>query len=180
LRGQGANTHVYWVTNNLLTDWVQLPESCPEHLMIAREVKHVLTGNLNAKIDCCPPFPGKERHLLRETLGRIAHGTEICPKGLYEIDEETQEVKLAEEFAMPGTEELKSLEIWGHKYPILLKAGRCTHIAPAGMSEEERDEYMAKIGEEDKAEERYRALMEDVPFKGLETAWISKVCGDTQ
>jgi radial spoke head protein 4/6 len=88
-RGEGANSQVYWVTNNLLCDWIQLPESQPEHLMIAREVKHVFTGNLNSKIDCCPPFPGKERHYLREQLGRITHATEICPKGLYEIDEET-------------------------------------------------------------------------------------------
>jgi hypothetical protein len=57
---------------------------------------------------------------------------------------------LAEEFAMPGTEELKSLEIWGHKHPNLLKAGRCSHIAPAGMGEEEKDEYMAKLAEDDK------------------------------
>jgi len=44
---------------------------------------------LNAEIDSCPPFPGKERHLLRATVARITHATEICPKGLYEIDEET-------------------------------------------------------------------------------------------
>jgi len=87
-RGVGANTHVFWVTNDLFKDWVQLPESQPEHLMIAREIKHVLTGNLNAKIDSCPPYPGKERHLLREQLARITHSTEICPKGLYEFDEE--------------------------------------------------------------------------------------------
>lgn len=105
-RGEGANKHVYWVTNDLLCDWVQLPESQPECMMISREIKVILTGNLNAKIDTCPPFPGKERHYLREQLARIAHATEICPKGLYEVDEETNEVKLAEEFAMPSTAEL--------------------------------------------------------------------------
>lgn len=148
--------------------------------MVAREIKHTLSGNLNAQINCCPPFPGKERHLLRAQLARISHATEMCPKGLYEIDEETQEVKLAEEFAIPGTEELKSLEAWGHKHPIILKAGRCSHIAPVGMGEEEREEYLGKLAEEDKVEERYRALNEDTPIPGLETAWISKLCGDTQ
>jgi radial spoke head protein 4A len=44
---------------------------------------------LNAEIDSCPPFIGKERHLLRATVARITHATTICPKGLYEIDEET-------------------------------------------------------------------------------------------
>jgi radial spoke head protein 4A len=146
--------------------------------MIARHIKHVFTGNLNAKIDCCPPFPGKERHYLREQIGRITHGTEICPKGLYEIDEETQEVKLAEEFAMP--EDIKNPESWGHKHPNLLKAGRCSHIAPEGMGEEERDEYMAKLGEEDKQEERFRGINEDTPIAGLEFSWTIRTCGDTQ
>lgn len=76
-----------------------------------------LTGNLNAPIDSCPPFPGKERHFLRAQLARIQHGTEIVPKGLFEIDEETNEQKYAEEFAIPGTDELKSLENWSHALP---------------------------------------------------------------
>jgi len=84
-------------------------------MMVGREIKVILTGNLNAKIESCPPFPGKERHYLREQLARITHATEICPKGLYEVDEETNEVKLAEEFSMPSTAELQSLEVWGHK-----------------------------------------------------------------
>jgi len=71
---------------------------------------------LNAEIDSCPPFPGKERHLLRATVARITHATEICPKGKYEVDEETNEIKEAEEYALPGTEELKSLEAWGHRH----------------------------------------------------------------
>jgi hypothetical protein len=53
---------------------------------------------------------------------------------------------------------LRSLEAWGHRYPIILKAGRCTHLAPAGMGEEEAAEWSAKMAEEDKQEERYRAL----------------------
>lgn len=74
-----------------------------------------LTGNLNANIDSSPPFPGKERHFLRAQLARIQHGTEICPKGLYEMNEETNEPQFAEEFAIPGTDELKALETWCHK-----------------------------------------------------------------
>jgi radial spoke head protein 4A len=91
---------------------------------------------LNAEIDTCPPFPGKERHLLRATVARITHSTEICPKGLYEIDEETQEIKPAEEFALPGCDELKNLEAWGHRHPNILKAGRCSHAPPVGIPED--------------------------------------------
>lgn len=89
-------------------------------------------------------------------------------------------MKLAEEAPALGIEELKSLEIWAHMHPILLKAGRCTHVPPKGVSDEERDEILAKLAEEDKVEERFKALQEDVPVKGLETAWLSKVSGDTQ
>ena len=88
-------------------------------------------------------------------------------------------MKLAEEGPSLTTESLKSLETWGHLNPVILMAGRCTHIAPQGMTDEEKDEYMAKVAEEDKVEERFKALQEDNPVKGLETSWLSKVCGDT-
>jgi len=61
----------------------------------------VITGDLNASIDSNPSFPGKERHFIRAQIARISHGTYIVPKGLYELDEETEEVKLAEEIAIP-------------------------------------------------------------------------------
>jgi len=64
-RGKGVNAVVFWVTDNLLSDWIQLPDCRPEHLIIARMMKHVMTGDLNACIESNPPFPGKERHFLR-------------------------------------------------------------------------------------------------------------------
>jgi radial spoke head protein 4A len=73
-----------------------------------------MSGDLNATIDSNPPFPGKERHFLRAQLGRIFAATQIAPKGLYEIDEESGKVRFAEEFSVPATEELKSLEQWGN------------------------------------------------------------------
>ena len=48
------------------------------------------------------------------------------------------------------------------------------------MSEEEKDEKMAKLAEEDPVLERYKALNEDVPMTGLEFAWLSKIVGDIQ
>lgn len=88
-RGVGANRYVYWVTDNLLEDWIQLPDTTPAHVNGARLIKHILTGNLNASLDTNPPFPGKERHFLRAQIARITHATTIIPKGLLELDEET-------------------------------------------------------------------------------------------
>lgn len=36
-------------------------------------------------------------------------------------------MKFAEEFAVPSTEELKSLEAWGNTQASILKVGRTTH-----------------------------------------------------
>jgi radial spoke head protein 4A len=65
---------------------------------------------LNAKINSNPPFPGKERHLLRSQLARIFHATTIAPNKMYEIDEETNLMKFSDEFVMPSTEELKAAD----------------------------------------------------------------------
>ena len=110
-----------------MADWIQLPDVKPEHCQVARVIKHVFTGNLNATIDTCPPFPGKERHLLRAQLARISHGTELCPKGIYEIEEEEGKApveKLAEEGPDTGTAALAEIAAWAHRHPVLLQALR--------------------------------------------------------
>lgn len=116
-------------------------------------------------------------------MARIQHGTEIVPKGLFEIDEETNEQKYAEEFAIPGTDELKSLEAWSHALPQILKAGRCTHaeIYPEGMEDDAKEEYMSKLKEDDPEAERFRALTDETYKKlGTEEPWSSKIAGDAQ
>lgn len=146
------------MTDHLLSDWIQLPDCHPEHIKAARKIKHVLTGELNAAIDSNPLFPGKERHFLRAQLSRIFHGTELCPKGVFEIDEETNAVKFAEEFTCPSTKELDSQEAWGNALPQILKAGTVTHAKPAGMDEEEATALMDKLAETDPVGERFRDI----------------------
>lgn len=99
---------------------------------------------------------------------------------MFEYDEETKETKFAEEFAMPGTEELKSLEAWGNLSPVVLKAGTVAHILPAEWSDEKKEEALAALEADDKTEERFRGLNDHAPVQGMETAWLSKVVGDTQ
>lgn len=40
-----------------------------------------------------------------------------------------------------------------------------------GLTDEEKDEIVNKLAETDPVIERYKALNEDVPMPGLETAW---------
>mmetsp|Transcript_23432 Transcript_23432/g.16655 ORF Transcript_23432/g.16655 Transcript_23432/m.16655 type:complete len:90 (+) Transcript_23432:874-1143(+) len=89
-------------------------------------------------------------------------------------------MRFAEEFLMPSTEDLRSTESWSHLHPIILKAGRTTHSEPEGMDEEAKEEYMAKLAEDDKTEERFRTINEDIPTQGYEAAWVSRVVGDQQ
>jgi radial spoke head protein 4A len=92
---------VFWVTENLLNDWIQLPDCKPEHIEASRQIKHIMTGDLNAELNSNPIFPGKERHFLRAQLARIFAATTISPKGLFEIDEETNLMKFADDFTIP-------------------------------------------------------------------------------
>ncbi len=143
-------------------------------------IKQIFTGKLNAVIDSNPPYPGKERHFLRAQIARISHATSISPKGLYEFDEEANLQKFADDWSIPLTDELKSLEVWAHTHPGLLLAGRITHLPDVKMSDDEKEEYLAKLLESDPILDRFRSLNEDAPIAGLETAWLSKVVGDIQ
>ena len=79
-----------------------------------------------------------------------------------------------------ATDEMKSLEKWSHLYPIILRAGRCTHAEPEGINEEEKEEFMNKLAEDDPTVDRFKVIAEDVPVPGDKGAWLSKVCGDIQ
>jgi len=141
-----------------------------------------MTGDLNAEVNSNPVFPGKERHFLRAQLARIFASTTISPKGFYLDDEETNKMRpaTAEEFPYPETEALKSLEAWANVTKSILKNGRQAYVAPAHMSDEEKEEYLSKMAEEDAQVDAYRALNEHTPCQGMETAFISKVVGDPQ
>ena len=143
-------------------------------------IKHVFTGDLNAEVDTNPTFNGKERHLLRATLARIFSATAICPKGLFSMNEETNEVEYTPEFTIPKTEELKTLEGWSNVHAHINKAGRIAHIAPQGMNEEDAAAYLEEIEGKDPTVERFRGLEAQALFPGEQPCWLSRVVGDTQ
>ena len=59
------------------------------------------------------------------------------------MDEETGNEKLAEEGPDTGTTALTEIASWAHRYPALLKAGRCAHVAPEGLADEALEEALA-------------------------------------
>ena len=68
------------------------------------------------------------------------------------MDEETNEMKFSEDFAMQPCNELQSLENWSNLHPTILKVGRTTHVdtEPPEEWDEERKEAFARMIEDDK------------------------------
>ena len=70
-------------------------------------------------------------------------------------------MKISEETPNLGNEDMKNLENWSHSLPFLLKSGRCSHFIPNDLDDEAKEEFMAKLNEQDKLEERLKAISED-------------------
>ena len=47
-----------------MEEWKELPLIAPRHLLQARRIKHILTGDLEANIITNPYFFGKEKHFV--------------------------------------------------------------------------------------------------------------------
>lgn len=64
-RGTGINKLNYWVTNDILSgDWTELPLLEPHHIEVARKIRYLFTGNLDAKVVSNPFFFGQEKLLV--------------------------------------------------------------------------------------------------------------------
>ena len=138
-RGKGVNERIYYVTNNLLDEWTQLPDVTPEQIRMSRKFKKILTGDLEADVEVYPFFKGKEKHLLRAQIARISHATTLTPKGLYTTSAETQEIIPADDAPMPTFEELSVIESWIHLLPNILLVGRISHYVDPKKEEAEKE-----------------------------------------
>lgn len=99
--GEGVNRFVYFVCNRpYACNWQELPTVTPKQIIVSRQIKKMLTGDLNADILSFPTFPGKEKHLLRAMIARITAGTFVAPLDYWttrkpkegDDDEEEEEV----------------------------------------------------------------------------------------
>jgi hypothetical protein len=118
----------------------------PEQIKISRLIKYVFSGKLNESVKSYPHFPGEERHLLKCQLVRITHNCEIVPNGLYSpLEDNAEEVGLAEEFKMPEFNDLANLENWVHLNPYILGVGRSDYYMDPKLPEEQKDELLGKL-----------------------------------
>lgn len=181
-KGVGINTLTYWATTDLRQqEWTELPDLMPNQLGISRNIRMLFTGDLEAKMYTNPHFIGREKHYLRAQIGRISHATTIVPSGMYEVNEEEQaEIGPTEEYVIPDTPDLASLDAWSHYTPNILKNCRISHPAPIPPEDTEitEEEMMEAILAQDPVIERIRTIDQDEPLSGYNTAWIHKKAGD--
>lgn len=141
----------------------------------------MLTGNLKTRIkNTFPSFKGTEAHYLKCQIVRVSFSTQIVPADIYTTnDEDASIIEIDPEAEWKGTEEMiNSTENWVHLNPEILKVGRVKHEAPAGLDEDGRDEYIAKMEEDDPVTERLRALTEDEPYGEEREPWVIRRYGD--
>lgn len=120
----GVNRYVYWVTDSVTGDWIQLPDATPAYIKLARQIKHIFTGDLDAKVITNPFFEGTEKELLRAQIARINQTTTLVPSGLYKVNEENKnEVidEVEEKKKIAPFDDLTKLEYWLHYCPTLLQ-----------------------------------------------------------
>jgi len=74
---------------------------------------------------------------------------------------------------------MKNLENWSHSLPLLLKSGRCSHFVPADLDDEAKEEFLAKLNEQDKPEDKLKAVSDDSSLMSLGlSSWSVKIAGD--
>lgn len=177
--GTGANMFTYWVTTDLTAPtWTKLPNIYPKHIIAARNIKKMLTGDLKAKVITHPHFPGDEMVLLRAQIARITADTVLCIGGFIKANEDG-EVEEDPEFVVPMPSELSKKEAWTHEKLHILRNGRTAHPEIPDEGEEGDEEaakkrnQMIKEQENDPVRDRIRPIATDPDLK-----WTVKQFGD--
>ena len=116
----GCNKYMYYVCTRLGGPVTLLDDVTPAQIRAARAICTFLTGDLDAPVSGSPPFPGRERHLLRAQIARIAHATTLCPEGFFATPEEGEtELTPNEEYAPPPGEVMRDPARWCHRCALV-------------------------------------------------------------
>jgi radial spoke head protein 4A len=178
-QGSGPNAFTFWVTTSLTGTWEKLPHIKPKHIIAARKIKKILTGDISSKVITHPHFPGTEKELLRAQIARITADTVLCISGFVTTNEDG-EVTDNPEFVSPTADELAKPEGWTHERAHILKTGKTIHkeIPEEGGEGLEPDEQkkidaLKKMVENDPVRSRIRGIATDPDLQ-----WSVKQGGD--
>lgn len=163
--GQGANQFVYFVSNSLeaappasgdaTKEWVLLPDLDAGLVPIARRMRRLFTGELDAPVGGWPRWEGSEADYLRTQIARISASTLVSPSGFYASEENESGVESVrkEEYEPLPAAELLTPENWVHHRSHLLRAGRTSVWEEPEKSEDEEEEEEDESEEEEEEEE---------------------------
>lgn len=184
-RGSGINKFAYWATNSPTEAWTQLPDLKTKNLIAARQIKVLMTGNLEAKIMTNPFFFATEKFYLRAQIARISHSTSLVPKGYYRMVEESNveiEENTPEEgpIPIPSTHAMGDCANWVHHSQSILKIGRVSLQDPEMADGDERDpeEVKKEMEKQDPSEKRLKSISDDDRVKGELPAWVVRLAGE--
>jgi len=179
-RGTGANTFCYFVSTGTSAPWTQLGLVRPEHIVAARKVKHIMTGNLEADVLTMPFFPGKEKHFLRAQIARISSSSCLAIAGYLQADDETGGITDSPDFEFPQHEELTSQDKWVHSHAFIHMNGATTWPNPDDIEDEDTRKKIEQYREDEPPRGPLASIADDKP--GLEEGgskdWILKQTGD--
>ncbi|XP_030763853.1 LOW QUALITY PROTEIN: radial spoke head protein 6 homolog A-like [Sitophilus oryzae] len=169
--GVGLNKKIYFVCCKTGDSWIQLPDTTPKEIRMARQIYKSFTGDLEKDIFTYPEFPGKEKNYLRAQISRISAGTQIAPLGYYTFREEEAgegaeeeevgeeepgdqaktEYKINSKYDPPSLKDLtdRSMSFWVHSAPYILPQGRISWWNPTPDTFVEDEELGEELGEED-------------------------------
>ncbi|XP_017350687.1 radial spoke head protein 4 homolog A-like [Ictalurus punctatus] len=158
-RHSGTNKFTYFVCREPGLPWVRLPDVTPAQIIVARQIRKLFTGRLDAPIVCYPPFPGNEANYLRAQIARISAETQVSPLGFYLLREEEAEdeenaardsIEENPDFEGVNVQEMvESLSTWVHHIPHILNQGRCVWANLA----EKTENLLEEDAEEEEKEE---------------------------
>lgn len=172
----GPNKYTYYVSKGTGEPFTPLPHVTPKQIVIARQIKRFLTGDLTAPVCSYPPFPGgTEANFLRAQIAQITADCVLSLKGLVQknddVDDALDVMKVEEDAEVDG--DPAELSTWVHAEVDIASNGRCQ-----ALPEKDEDEE----GEAEPAEEQPELkevcgdISEDVVEETEKALWILRSC----
>ena len=180
---EGANRLTYYVVqSNDMEKYNRLPDVTEEQIVVARQLKKYMTGDLKAAVSGYPPFAGNEASFLRAQIACISADTLVAPTGFFEMSAE-EEGPIAvvskmvpdDEGAVcepPAFDALATLDMWTHfELPISSKGRMQAPPMVEGADGEVSDPF---YGEPEELRSAVSGLAEDM--NGEEPNWKVQQC----
>lgn len=180
---EGTNRLTYYVVQSSnMEKHYRLPDVTEEQIVVARQLKKFMTGDLKAPVSGYPPFSGNEASFLRAQIACISADTLVAPSGFFDLSAEEEGPTAVVSKMVPDDEGvvceapafdgLGSLDMWTHfEMPISAKGRMQAPPMVEGADGEVADPF---YGEPEELRSAVSGLGEDM--NGEEPNWKVQQC----